>query len=135
MKIKPAAHIGCRNAELGVNAVMSNDFVVQAEAKALSGDAAEESKLEPEDQNPLLDELHQAIRMLVQRVDQLEHQVEQETAARQELAEAMQRLEAELAHSAPEPAPIPEPGTFSRIGSYGRKRKKKKRSFLRKLFQ
>jgi hypothetical protein len=81
---------------------------------------------------PIVDELLQTIHALTDRIEQLEQRLEKEMATRLELSGTMQGyMEDKLEQ---ESSPIPEPGTFSRVESYGKPRKKKKRSFLQKLF-
>jgi hypothetical protein len=81
--------------------------------------------------------LQEAVSSLTLRVEALEHQVEQQAAEleqqrRQQIA-VMEAAAANASIAIELVVPsTPEPGTFSRIESYGRNRKKKK-SLLQKL--
>jgi hypothetical protein len=84
-----------------------------------------------------LTRLQEAVSSLTLRVEALEHQIEQQAAELEEQRHQQTAvLEAAAAYATTMietvVPPTPEPGTFSRIESYGRNRKKKK-SLLQKL--
>jgi hypothetical protein len=70
--------------------------------------------------------LQEAVSSLTLRIEALEYQIQQQTALMEAAAaHALTAIETVV-------PPTPEPGTFSRIESYGRNRKKKK-SLLQKM--
>jgi hypothetical protein len=81
--------------------------------------------------------LQQDVSSLTLRLEAMEHQIEQQAAELEQLRDqqtAAMEAAAANASTALETIvpPTPEPGTFSRIESYGRNRKKKK-SLLQKI--
>jgi molecular chaperone GrpE (heat shock protein) len=81
--------------------------------------------------------LQEAVSALTLRVEALEHQVEQQAAEleqhRRQQTAVMEAAAANASTALETVVPsTPEPGTFSRIESYGRNRKKKK-SLLQKM--
>jgi phage shock protein A len=85
----------------------------------------------------LITRLQEAVSTLTLRVEALEHQIQQQAAELEEQRRVQTAvMEAAAAHASTAietvVPPTPEPGTFSRIESYGRNRKKKK-SLLQKM--
>jgi hypothetical protein len=116
-------------------AMKSEDFLTSAELKALlsaedeAGSGGEESRGEnnyDKHTDPdMVMELKAAVSALTLRVDELEQQLGQIAAGRQQVSEIQSSLTQGDTFS-------PESGSISRSESYGRNRKKKK-SILQKL--